>query len=160
MEGNKYGHMIKELDFKKIPEIGDESGKPEYMIWPKGSDLDGQNLNFSWGYYNHTGNWHPDNPGGHIHPYDECLLFGGLDYDNPNDLGAVIEIYLGEENEKYTINTPAVVTIPRGLVHCPLVTKRVDKPYAFSAISLHPGHATTWHGSDKEKIKMMLIPPD
>lgn len=173
MSDTRYGHMIKKLEFKELPDDNAESLKPRYATRLKGKDLDGQNLNFSWGYYNRTGNLRPGNPGGHIHPYDECLLFGGLDYDNPNDLGAVIEIRLGEENEKYTITTPVVVTVPRGLVHCPIEVKEVRKPFGFNMMALNSTYKSTDFTRSSEvsdesgkkyshlvnKIELQRIPP-
>jgi hypothetical protein len=44
------------------------------------------------------------------------------------DLGAEIEIGLGKEQERHIITTPTTVYIPKGMVHCPLEFKRVDKP--------------------------------
>jgi hypothetical protein len=64
----------------------------------------------------------------HSHEFDMYLHFVSYDYEHMNDLFAEIEIGLGEEQEMHTITTPASVYIPAGLVHCPLIFKRVDKP--------------------------------
>jgi hypothetical protein len=54
-----------------------------------------------------------------------------LGKDNMEDLGAEIEMGLGKEQEIHTITTPASVYVPKGLIHCPLNFKRVDKPILF-----------------------------
>jgi hypothetical protein len=67
----------------------------------------------------------------HSHDFDMYLYFLSFDPDNMGDLGAEIEIGLGEEQERHIITTPTTVYIPSGLVHCPLEFKRVDKPILF-----------------------------
>ncbi len=110
--------------------------------------MEGIKLLFGWGYMNKTGLW-GEGEGAHISPAGEVLLFTGLDYDHPGELGAEIEIAMGEEQEKHVFDYPAVIVAPAGFVHCPLITKRVDKPYAFSAISLNKEHQATWLGTGK-----------
>ena len=65
----------------------------------------------------------------HSHDFDEYLSFLGLNQKNPKDLGAEVEISLGEEQEKHAFNTTTSIYIPKGLPHLPLVFKRVDRPF-------------------------------
>jgi hypothetical protein len=74
-------------------------------------------------------------PVAHSHDYDQYLVFIGGDLGS-KDLGGEAEICLGEEQEKYTVNTSAIIYIPKGVMHCPLTHKRVDKPYLFLDIFL------------------------
>jgi len=67
----------------------------------------------------------------HSHDFDMYLYFLSFDPDNMGDLGAEIEIGLGKEQERHIITTPTTVYIPKGMVHCPLEFKRVDKPILF-----------------------------
>ena len=69
----------------------------------------------------------------HTHPYDEILLFIG---NTPKDLGAVIEMEIGPEREKHLIDKQTAVFIPKGLKHCPLTWKKLEKPHVLVAISL------------------------
>jgi hypothetical protein len=64
----------------------------------------------------------------HSHDFDMYLHFVSYDYEHMDELFAEIEIGLGEEREMHTITSPASVYIPAGMVHCPLIFKRVDKP--------------------------------
>jgi hypothetical protein len=64
----------------------------------------------------------------HTHDFDMYLTFIGLDPRGIEELGAEIELGLGEEQEIYKITSPTSVYIPRGMVHCPLDFKKVDKP--------------------------------
>jgi hypothetical protein len=67
----------------------------------------------------------------HDHNCDEILFFIPTDMDNYPDLGGVAEIALGDEWEKHTITTAAIITIPPGINHAPIYMKKVDKPFYF-----------------------------
>ncbi len=62
----------------------------------------------------------------HVHDTDEIIGFFGSDPANPHDLGGEIEIWL--EDEKQVITKSAMLFVPAGMKHCPLVLKRVDRP--------------------------------
>jgi hypothetical protein len=65
-------------------------------------------------------------PGPHSHDYDEIIAFFGSDPVNPHDLGAEVELWLGDE--KHIITKTSLVFIPAGLKHAPLVFIEVIKP--------------------------------
>ncbi len=140
MVDTKYGHFIKKLVYNELP---GGNGKPEYITWPKGSDLEGLNISFVWGYHNKVGQWGVGGKYGHVHPYGEVFVFTGLDYDNPNTLGAEVELAMGDEGEEHIIASPSIVVLPAGVSHCPIVTKKVDKPFGFLAISTDAEEKTT-----------------
>ncbi len=140
--GKKYGDLVKKLELRDINRKS--GGNADYIGWWSGKDMEDFKLNFTWAFHTGLGAWHEKDP--HVHPNDECLLFVGLDPDNPEYLGAEIEIAMGEEQEIHVFDTPTVVVAPKGLVHCPLITRRVDKPYSFSAICLNTEHDTTFLG--------------
>jgi len=72
----------------------------------------------------------------HSHNFHELLCFIGGDPTDIRDLGAEVEVCLGEEGEKHVIDTATVVSIPAGLVHCPINIKNVKKPIVFLEVSL------------------------
>jgi hypothetical protein len=74
----------------------------------------------------------------HTHDFHELLCFIGGNPKDIKDFGAEIEITLGEEREIHLINSTTVVSIPPGLLHCPLVVKKCDpnRPVVFLEISL------------------------
>ena len=151
MSNTKYGHFIKKLVYNELP---GGNGKPEYITWPKGSDLEGLNLNFVWGYHNKVGQWGVGGEYGHVHPYGEVFVFTGLDYDNPNTLGAELEVAFGDEGEEHIIAAPSIAVLPAGLAHCPIVTKKVDKPFGFLAISTDAEEKTTELTQRKEGSRL------
>jgi len=61
----------------------------------------------------------------HAHDYDEIIGFIGTDLNNPYELGAEAELWLGDE--KHIINKTCLVFIPAGLKHA-LYFLRVDRP--------------------------------
>ncbi|GAI16848.1 unnamed protein product, partial [marine sediment metagenome] len=65
-------------------------------------------------------------PQAHSHDYDEILGFFGSDMEDIRDLGGEVELWL--EDEKHIINKSCLVFIPKGMKHCPLYFKRIDKP--------------------------------
>lgn len=140
--GEKYRHLVKKLELRDINR--ESGGNADFIGFWSGKDMEGFNLNFTWAFHTGIGAWHEKDP--HVHPNDECLLFVGLDPDNPEYLGAEIEIAMGEEQEIHVFDTPTVVVAPKGLVHCPLITRKVEKPYSFSAICLNTEHDTTFLG--------------
>jgi hypothetical protein len=79
--------------------------------------------------------------GPHSHDCAELFLFVGLDPDNPDDLGAEVEFWLGEgeELEKVKINTSSLVYVPKGLIHLPLFCRNVKRPFLHMVIGLDIG---------------------
>ena len=65
-------------------------------------------------------------PQSHSHNYDEIIAFFGSDPNNPHELNAEVELWLGEE--KHIITKTALVFIPAGLKHAPLIFREVKKP--------------------------------
>ena len=70
----------------------------------------------------------------HSHDFEEVLCFIGGDPTNIMDLGAEVEFHL--DGKKHIINRPAVVSIPKGMVHCPIFIRNVKKPIVFLEVSL------------------------
>jgi hypothetical protein len=66
----------------------------------------------------------------HKHDFAEVFLFVPCSEDL-KAYDAETELYLGEEGEKITINQTTAVHVPAGLVHCPIIHKRVGTPFFF-----------------------------
>ena len=65
----------------------------------------------------------------HAHDFDEVLLFAGTNPDNPHDLDGEIEFWI--EDEKYIITKGCMVFIPKGIKHCPIIFRKIDRPVYF-----------------------------
>ena len=66
----------------------------------------------------------------HKHDYEEIFLFLGTDQYNTSDLGAEVEFWLGEgdERDKVVMTTSSSVYVPPGLAHFPQIWRNVVRP--------------------------------
>jgi len=76
-------------------------------------------------------------PAFHSHPYNEITLLMGSDPHNPEDLGAEIESYLGDEKITYTKTNS--VFIPKHVEHGHLEWKSFTRPHMMMSIMLGTG---------------------
>jgi hypothetical protein len=65
-------------------------------------------------------------PEAHTHDFDEVLTFFGTNPEDPQDLCGEIEFWL--EDEKHMLTKSCLVFVPKGMKHCPLIMRRVDRP--------------------------------
>ena len=73
-------------------------------------------------------------PAPHSHDFAQYLIFSGGDVNNLTDLGAEVEINLGEDEEhmeKHFFTTSTTIYIPTGLFHGPLIYHKVTRPFMF-----------------------------
>ncbi len=84
------------------------------------------------------------------HDVPEYLVHLGNDPDDPMDLGADAEIYLGKGRwrEKYAFNRTTAVYLPAGLPHCPWHVTNIKRNMTF--VNLLPGR-TWWGDNDQSK---------
>lgn len=141
MAETKYGKHIRK-DLIKETEGSFAAG---YSVLAHEGELD---IDCSIGYHCITAPIEFDRP--HAHEFGELLCFLGGNPEDVRDLGAEIYICLGEEQEKHVIDTAAVVSIPAGLVHCPLEIKNVTKPFIFLEVSLTPKYGPSVARTKKE----------
>jgi hypothetical protein len=77
----------------------------------------------------------------HTHDFDMYLHFLSFDPDDMEHLDADIEIGFGPEQELRKITSPCSVFIPKGMIHCPLIFKRVGNPIFFVHTSMAPEYS-------------------
>jgi mannose-6-phosphate isomerase-like protein (cupin superfamily) len=89
------------------------------------------------------------NPPPHAHNADEIFFFLGGNAENFFDSDFEIEYWIGEkdEREKIIINSPSVLYIPKGTLHCPLVFNKLNKPIFYGHILLEPLYERSRGGS-------------
>jgi hypothetical protein len=78
--------------------------------------------------------------GAHKHDFVEVFVFVPCSEDL-KAYDAETEIYLGDEGEKIIINETCSVHIPAGLVHCPIIHKRVGTPFFFVNCPITPQYS-------------------
>ena len=64
--------------------------------------------------------------GAHTHHFDEVIAFFGTNQEDPKDLCGEVELWL--EDEKHILTKSCLVFVPKGMRHCPLIIRRVDRP--------------------------------
>ena len=64
--------------------------------------------------------------GAHTHDFDEVIAFFGTNEEAPQDLCGEVELWL--EDEKHMLTKSCLVFVPKGMRHCPLIIRRVDRP--------------------------------
>jgi hypothetical protein len=137
MDNSKYGKYIV-TDLKSPPQFTPEFNASYAMwarriLWMDNDVVEGAfQMNCSW--YLKT----PPDPTkeakSHTHNSDEIIGFFSNDWQNPYDLGAEIEFWL--EDEMHLITKSALIFVPGGMKHCPLILRRVDKPiFHFSTLT-------------------------
>ncbi len=142
MAETKYGNHVKQLVFRQ----GGGGANAKELVYVSGEEMGGFDFNFIIGVYNQTGDWAPG-AGAHSHPFDELLLFFGYDDKDPGILGSEMELALGKEWEVQAFNVPTVGIAPKGFAHCPLVTKRVYRPFGH----FHLAMSSNYSGDRVEK---------
>jgi hypothetical protein len=126
MSKSKYGkYVVTDLivpeEKKKIE--ADYSKYARRILWMDENVVEGAfHMNTAW--YMKEATTLEDKP--HVHDADEIIGFFGNDPANPHDLGGEIEIWL--EDEKQVVTKSALLFVPAGMKHCPLILKRVDRP--------------------------------
>jgi len=73
---------------------------------------------------------------GHFHDFEQFLGFSGGNPEHTRDFDAEVELYLGPEQEKYVITSPCYFYVPAGLIHGPLIYRRIGRPILFFDIAL------------------------
>jgi hypothetical protein len=76
----------------------------------------------------------------HKHDFAEVFVFVPCS-DDLKAYDAESEIYIGEEGEKIIVNETCAVHIPAGLVHCPIIHKRVGTPFFFVNCPITPQYS-------------------
>ena len=127
MENSKYGkHIVTEL---KTP-FGKEQVEKyatwaTRVLWMDKDVVDGAfQMNTSW--YRDTNPLDSGERFSHTHDADEIIGFFGDNWKDPYDLGAEIEFWL--EDEKHLITSSAMIFVPAGMRHCPLIMRKVERP--------------------------------
>jgi hypothetical protein len=148
----RHGHLVKKITYRKDGWKTVGPGNNDYIWWPKGKDLENKPVNFAYGFYSQTGDW-VAKP--HKHASDQFLVFVGIDASKPQYLGAQIDYYNGEDSrsgqqqEMVAFDVPMCVACLAGQLHAPLITKRVDKTYAFFLIRRDLGARTNPNKTSK-----------
>ncbi len=128
-----------------------------HRMGPVVSRLDSAKMEGSNFYYVHWVLPSPDPPmpvghPPHIHKEAELLFHIGTDPDNPDDLGAEVELFMGPELERHVITKTCVIYIPPGFVHAPWRPLKTTRPWLFVEVNQGPYHT--------EKLYPQVLPKE
>jgi len=76
----------------------------------------------------------------HIHKDAELLFHIGTNPEDPTDLGAEVELFMGREMERHVITKSCVVFIPPNFIHCPWKPLKTYRPWIFLEVNQGPRH--------------------
>lgn len=136
MGESKYGKYI-------VTELKTPAFDPDYIrrysqwatriLWIDDHVVDGAfQMNCSW-YLRPPVEPMPEG-GAHTHDCDEIIGFFGSNPEDPYHLGGEIEFWL--EDEKHILTKSCLIFVPKGMKHCPLIIRRVDRPiFHFSTVT-------------------------
>lgn len=136
-----------EEDFNKymITEPAHEIPSPPGTTWRTNPPFTYLNNNLVPGcnvYLEYSWIWDMPSPnppyGSHTHDYDEIVLNIGSDPEHPEELGAEIEFYMGDELQ-VTDKTSAVF-IPKNVPYGPVTWKKVTRPHIQMSIVFGTGN--------------------
>ena len=82
----------------------------------------------------------PDRPP-HSHGFDEVFVFLGSNREDPDNLGGEVEFWLGEgkDTEKYLFTTSTCIFVPKGLVHLPMIFRKIKRPFLLVTFGVNMG---------------------
>ncbi len=129
MAVRKNQKYVVELEFRD-----DRPGFYRQVASVNGKDF-GLDFNVEYGAYIAPGNMGTEPPRPHTHKYNQVMLFLGCDANDMGELGAEVELNLGDEGETYMITTSTAVSIPAGLAHYPAHINRMDRRFVYMEVS-------------------------
>ena len=81
----------------------------------------------------------------HIHKDAELLFHIGTNPDDPTDLGAEVEMFMGPEMERHIITKSCVIYIPPGFVHAPWRPLETTRPWIFVEVNQGAKHTEKFY---------------
>jgi len=132
MAATKYGKFVKSLSFQDRGQGG----------FRQGAVMDGKflglDVHIQYGAYWTAGKMGQEPNCPHKHEFDQVMLWLGTDMNDLSELGAEVEICLGEEMNTHMITTSTAVAVPKGMPHFPATITRMDRRIIFMEVSLAP----------------------
>lgn len=126
----KYADLVKCVPFQNYDLDGLRQGTELTK------EFHGFDVNIKYGAYHVAGRMGNQPYVPHTHDYDQVLFFAGTDMDDVGQLGAEVELCLGEDMETHMITTTTAVAIPKGMSHFPATVNRLDQRFLYMEISL------------------------
>jgi uncharacterized RmlC-like cupin family protein len=146
MAKTKYGHLVKKLPFSKDVPGGCRQGTE------LNGDFLGLDAHIKYGAFWSAGKVGEAPYGIHKHDFNQVLLWLGADCADLSELGAEVELSLGEkaERDRHVFTSSSVVYVPTGTPHFPAAINSMDKRFIYMELSQSPECKTKPVALDKE----------
>jgi hypothetical protein len=144
MSKSKYGQYIKHLSFDK-----NCAGRYRQETQLSGKSF-GLDFHVTYGTYIAAGGMGTEFDKSHSHDFDQIMVWMGADTGEMGDLGAEVEVCLGEEGEKYMVTTSSSLAVPRGMAHFPATINRMNRRFIYMEVSCAPENKETPVPFDKK----------
>jgi uncharacterized RmlC-like cupin family protein len=128
MAAKKYAQYVKTLSFKDGP------GYYRQVTSVNGKEF-GLDFNIEYGAYHAAGAMGAGLAGAHKHDYNQALFWLGGDTNDMGELGAEVELCIGEEAEKHMVTSTTAVSVPAGLPHFPAGIVKMDRRFIYMEVS-------------------------
>lgn len=89
----------------------------------------------------------------HKHNFNQIMYWFSGNTNDMSDLGAEVEFFLGEENEKYMVNCSTAVGIPAGMPHMPARVLKMDRRIIFMTVSVTGKYEETPLPAKKDRFQ-------
>jgi hypothetical protein len=132
MGTTKYDGLVKHLPFENY-----ERGCIRQGVVMDGNFL-GIGAHIQYGACRNAGKMGKEPYGPHVHDYNQIMLFLGADMNDLGELGAEVEMCLGEDLETHMITSSTAVAIPKGVPHTPGIINNLDKRFIYMEIAIAP----------------------
>jgi len=142
--GMKYDNLVKAIPVKNYDEGGFRQGVELDKDWL------GFDVHIKYGTYRMAGKIGREPYVPHAHDFDQVLLFAGSDMDDIGDLGAEVELCLGDDLDTHMITTTTAVAIPKGVTHFPATVNILNRPFFYYEISITPEYSEKPAQTDKK----------
>jgi hypothetical protein len=152
MAKTQYGHLIKSFSFS------DEGLGLCRQATEMNGEFLGYDLNIKYGTYWSAGRMGKEPYEPVVCDYDQVMIWMGADTNNLGELGAEVELCLGDEMEKNVFTSSTTALIPKGFPHLPATITEMDKRFIFMTISLAPELKAKPVPSDKEPTEPAVWP--
>ena len=150
--------QLKMIEEMKLKNNVQSTVKGERLLWMDNEMVPGAEMYMEclWLYEGVTKSGSMEEP--HVHDFDEIIGFISSDPDNPKELGARMEMHLGDE--VHYLTKSCLMHIPAGMKHCPLTFLEVHRPVFFFTLAPVNKYGRTSEEKNPEAVnKTAFVPP-
>jgi hypothetical protein len=151
MAEKKYSKYVKTLSFRD-----DKPGFYRQVASVNGKSF-GMDFTIEYGAYWAGGFMGEEPPRAHMHDFDQVMVWLGADANDMGELGAEVELCLGEQGEKNMITSTTAVAVPKGTPHFPANITRMDRRFIYMEVSCTSAYSEKKLPQNKQALEATPI---